>query len=633
MKIKTLKLHNIGPYYSANERSVHEINFDTKYSNLIVIGGKNGGGKTTILNSLKLAMLGEYIRGYNTKGKSYYDIVKTRLNNRALSEKNAKYFMEIEFSIIENYNEYNYLINREFLVKNDRVSELTKIFINGKLVTNVTNVQEKIGRMFPLSFLELYFLDGEDIPKIVSTTKLKNYIKNVYELSTCLDQVSTMQSDLNLYTKNYEQQLLNTEMGQSIASIRATIKNIDDEITKTSAFREAKEAKILDLVASIDSNKDKILSEINSISKDATHDFEEINDFLKSIMSDSTFERKYINSILTEDIIGILNFNKIEKIENNIPNLKNKYFIDILRDAESIHSDLNLSDTISVIESRTNDVSSTLLQYSKELETNIEESNYSFQEYAEKKEKLLKVFSTSRKGMISKIKKLDNTTINNLIIEIDKDVTELSELETIVFNLSNKIDDKLHKKNDLLTELSVLSEKVHSQNKSDNGYKTSFKIIEVLKLFTEQKRSNDFGEINKHAIEMFHNINRKEDFIEKLEINPETFELSIYARNDVKINYDLISAGEKQLLLLSIIWGIHKLTKKKQPFVLDSFLGRMDSEHRKTLLDKFVKNCGEQVIILATNEEIKSIENLEYERAYVLTNNSKASSIKEGYFE
>ena len=59
MKIKRISLYNIGPYVDFNTFDI-DIN---KEKNLILIGGKNGAGKTTFFKSIKTCLYGCKVGG------------------------------------------------------------------------------------------------------------------------------------------------------------------------------------------------------------------------------------------------------------------------------------------------------------------------------------------------------------------------------------------------------------------------------------------------------------------------------------------------------------------------------------------------------------------------------------------
>ena len=65
-----------------------------------------------------------------------------------------------------------------------------------------------------------------------------------------------------------------------------------------------------------------------------------------------------------------------------------------------------------------------------------------------------------------------------------------------------------------------------------------------------------------------------------------------------------LSAGERQILAISILWSLSELSKTNIPVIIDTPLGRLDSKHRNQLITKYFPEAGPQTIILSTDEEI-----------------------------
>ncbi len=63
------------------------------------------------------------------------------------------------------------------------------------------------------------------------------------------------------------------------------------------------------------------------------------------------------------------------------------------------------------------------------------------------------------------------------------------------------------------------------------------------------------------------------------------------------------SAGEDQIFALSLIAAIAKVSGTQVPIVMDTPLARLDTDHRKNVLQFFAANAGEQVIFLSQPDE------------------------------
>ena len=96
----------------------------------------------------------------------------------------------------------------------------------------------------------------------------------------------------------------------------------------------------------------------------------------------------------------------------------------------------------------------------------------------------------------------------------------------------------------------------------------------------------------------------KKNLIRKIEMDPETLDWKCLSEDESEIPRDSLSAGEKQLMVISILWALAICSKKKLPVIIDTPLSRMDSLHRTALITTYFPNAGEQTIILSTDSEI-----------------------------
>ena len=111
-------------------------------------------------------------------------------------------------------------------------------------------------------------------------------------------------------------------------------------------------------------------------------------------------------------------------------------------------------------------------------------------------------------------------------------------------------------------------------------------------------------EFENRVATMFDSLIRKDDFIKEIRVDEETGEIMLFNPLGGKLPKENLSAGEKQIYILSILFGIISMSKYKVPLVFDTLLGRLDHMHKTHIVNSFIKECGEQVIILATDTEI-----------------------------
>ena len=109
MKIKKITLYNIGPY-------VDENTFDfsiKKGKNIVLIGGKNGAGKTTFFKAIKTCLYGCRVWGFDAPGKEYFSIVGNLVNFKTLYDNTAKAYIEVELIFDDGKQVNSYILHRE----------------------------------------------------------------------------------------------------------------------------------------------------------------------------------------------------------------------------------------------------------------------------------------------------------------------------------------------------------------------------------------------------------------------------------------------------------------------------------------------------------------------------------------
>lgn len=68
MRIKNIELHNFGSYGGHNSFNFES---DIPEERVVVIGGKNGTGKTTLFTAIQVCLYGNFAFGFKTAGKRY----------------------------------------------------------------------------------------------------------------------------------------------------------------------------------------------------------------------------------------------------------------------------------------------------------------------------------------------------------------------------------------------------------------------------------------------------------------------------------------------------------------------------------------------------------------------------------
>ena len=130
----------------------------------------------------------------------------------------------------------------------------------------------------------------------------------------------------------------------------------------------------------------------------------------------------------------------------------------------------------------------------------------------------------------------------------------------------------------------------------------------------------------------------KKNLIDQILMDENTLDLSYINHDGEKIEKASLSAGEKQLMVISLLWALAICSKRKLPVIIDTPLSRLDSNHREALISSYFPHASEQTIILSTDSEITPEyynmmkENIGDEFTLVYDDSTKSTSIRSGYF-
>ena len=616
MKINEIQLINIGAYRGSNT-----FDFRTEDSkNVVLIGGENGAGKTTLLNAIKLGLFGAYAFGFKTESADYYKRVKNILNNEAKKYEENNFRIKLEFTFVEDYEKTDYILYRYWNFKQDHIKETFEIIANGKHLSEYEKelFHSKLKEIMPPQLLDLCLFDGEEISRIVNEDLLSDYLKNLSKVVFNLDLFEVLEKDLESYSnQNIDlKKMESTEKELYKLNIEEkALKNEINDITNQLSTYKAEKQECVDSYRmekqSFDTNgglikaeRENILQQIHELEQQRKQNGDQIKEFVTSLLpfvlskdlliktkkqladeeSLHLFEQLE-TKLSNEKLIDILE--SLSSPENNINLLKSKILDIVLpnKDLILIH-DASFSES-SLIENMYVKVKN----YNKQDTINIIDDNKNKLNVLSELRAALKINDTTNEfsAMIDKMEMLQQS-IFQLDIEIDKAEEKLGELNASYNNIVNAIN------------------KIHHSLKDTEKTKSSFlesqKIITLSRRFRQIQLKKKLQEVQIEATNMLRKIFRKQNYVSSILIDENTYDILLLDSNKEKIEKTTLSAGEKQILLISLIWAIFKSSGRKVPFIFDTLLGRLDKTHKAAVLQYFLPNCGEQAIILSTDSEI-----------------------------
>lgn len=644
MIIKKLTLRNIGVYAGKNT-----FKFEGEKP-IVLVGGMNGSGKTTFLEAVLLALYGSNSIAYSESNQKSYTQYLSSFVNR--SEKDKTCSVELEFEINNGVIE-NYIVKREWDAITKRTKEQIIVYKDGAYNEFLTNNWPMfVENILPSALSSFFFFDGEKIAELAvdsTNVQLKNSIRSMLGISI----LDILGNDI----------MRNLKKTKKIGDENKTAEGIQ-------ALREEKE-KAIETLAEIDTQIEELRRKIvkDNYNLEALHQ-------LYTVKGGDAVEKKQeiiqMRAALMADLSNEEN-SLYELSASELPLVLVKDLIcDIKLQAADEHADMIMRHAVSQLDELFEGFSAEYkgdpkagLEFvsfvkeqtnSEQVKTIYELSDQALLQTNNLVEGTLKNIAdeakellSSKKELAKQIRELDNyLTLDINDKELQATYKQIKDAEQTL------IDDQI-KMSELGQQRSAANSKVMAttsefskyvelylstaelRDSTDRTIKYSNMALNIIDKYMVELQKRKTGVLAATITSCYKKLANKKNFIKKIVMDPETLDLQYLSEDRKEVPKDSLSAGEKQLMVISILWALAICSKKKLPVIIDTPLSRLDSLHRTSLIKSYFPNAGEQTIILSTDSEIDASyyrlmeQNIGDEFTLNYDEETKSTSIQRGY--
>lgn len=655
MKIKRITLYNIGPYVGKN---TFEFSID-RDKNIVLIGGKNGAGKTTFFKAIKTCLYGCKVWGFDSPGKDYYSLISSLVNFKTAYDNNSCAFIEIELVFDDGKEVDCYTLHREWKKTKMTLVEFFNIHKNGGLIigTEENDFINYLLSVIPPDMFNFYFFDGESIAEFFLGTDGNKNFRNAFLKLYGLDTLSIMVENFarNIKKKDakksgyteYQAAKSAMEKARSYSdSIRSDIKDLENRIdlcqiklnTLTGNYSKEggislvdwkelnsqilKEENVRDNLNRwlkeianhylpfilLEKNLLKLLSELSEARENrkvaAVIDMMQNDDFANSI-----------NQFLAEK--EVLNLTAVELV-----NLVKQNFTihdDIYFDYSESQSDRLIAQIYEKLDFDKKQIKKVLMQINASLKTSkrlreqlISSNVDGYEEYVEERDKIEKTIAEL------------TISLERRRLDLDKQ-SEVYEQARICFEKNKSAYEELLKAHSItnlaeraVAVYSLLEEKLvrRQATKLQEAFMESFSsiinkgnfvdgilidnninVIPYKYIGINRTQLQNYRDTNKEFLSLYNNVQLIVD-MNKLEFGEVQ---RIQVPSPIKVPF---SQGERQVYIMSIYLALLKTSRQDIPFFIDTPFARIDSNHRENIVAEFFNKVKNQLFILSTDEEI-----------------------------
>ena len=652
-----LTLQNFGQY-----KGTHDIDLSTnKTKPILLIGGHNGGGKTTILDAMQICLYGKRSNSYRRADQRWDEYLRAWINRDSSSKEEAR--IKLSFQHPYNGNDANFRVEFCWRSTGKGIQERKDVFVNDILDQTITATWDKfIDSILPARLSTLFFFDGEQIENLVRPETAQEFLESAITGLLGIGIIDQLQRDLVTLNRNkslqnktqtetqklkecedeystVQKQVCHTE--EHLIMLRKQIKEEQKRLEIVGSEYESKGGNLLDEQATNEVLKRELEKQLDEIKKQIIKEesgilpLHLVKDQLRQIRKQARKENDALTCIQQKQQMERLHGKYVKAAEKTGASDKVLEALSQLAVSENKRIDKKLHGASIYL-----DMPSSVIPLLEATLKSLPKTEAHYKQLKKQRAEIDKRLKTLKAQLDATPEKGD---LKSLFVQRRDSLSILSKLELEV-QTKQELLDQLRTKSDQLKErvVRLLGESAQETAQYEDEQRTviySLKAQEYLKEFRVQLLSKHLGKLESYILESFQHIIKKKSLIHRLNIEASSFAIILTNREGKVIPAEKLSAGERQLLAIAIFWGLQKASSRPIPVIIDTPMGRLDSSHRDHLVRRYFPYAAHQVILLSTDEEIvdeyysqvSKYTRSEYTISY--DEECRSTQVVEGYFQ
>lgn len=623
MILDAITLYNFGLY---SGRQTIALTPTSSRKPVILLGGPNGGGKTTLLDALQLCLFGPRAKISNRGSLAYSEYLSRSIHRGAEKPEAA---IEIAFRHTNEGHEDTYTLHRSWHRANGSCKERFVVWQNGQQdLALAENWATQVEDFVPPNIAHLFLFDGEQIEGYASYEHSSELIGAAIQSLLGLDIVDQLEKDLLIYERRKRSEKKDDtalaeikvaetilhdlrKRGEQLSQERVSIQTHGLDRTKRALTKVEDEYRklggdLFDERLEIE----RRLSEADKLAQESVEVQREIaagvlplllvKPLLESADARGRHEEECRRARELSDVLQVrdraaLHHLRSQSADRDTLEALKRFFQDDRAKRRALEKEETFLDLAP--ETR-NDLHSLLRR-------DLEESATT----AAKQLCLQRDRDSAAERARVEFESIPNVdTIAESSAQRDKFKKELADFEAQHITISNEIErvqKEIERKEQALTRLHEADAKAMT-DRSDRArvLRHAAKVRQTLSTFRNTVVEQHVRHIEQLVLESYTQLLQKASLVTGLSIDPEQFSITLYGRDSEALTPERLSAGERQLLAIALLWGLAKASGRPLPTAIDTPLGRLDAGHRVHLVERYLPFASHQVLLLSTDEEI-----------------------------
>src|SRR3954452_24625900 len=218
MILEKLRLRDFGLFRGTQVFDLTPVQRQGKQRPIVLFGGINGGGKTTLFDAFQLALYGVRARCSKRSQLPYEDLLLQSIHLGASPAQGAGVWLSFRHSADGEEREYE--VRRDWKVEEGKVRENLLVLQEGLPNYSLSrNWPQLVEELIPLEIAQLFFFDGEKIRSLVEDASSSAALGAAIKALLGLDLVERLIADAGVLQTRLARQAGSPEQRAAVEAV------------------------------------------------------------------------------------------------------------------------------------------------------------------------------------------------------------------------------------------------------------------------------------------------------------------------------------------------------------------------------------------------------------------------------
>jgi DNA sulfur modification protein DndD len=627
---------------------------------IILFGGTNGTGKTTLLDAIQLALYGSRARCSKRLNATYDQFLRQSIHHGVAPSEGA--MVAVSFRYVTGGDDHVFEVCRSWSVQSGKIREDLQVYQDGVPDRWFTeNWNQSVEELIPLEVAQLFFFDAEKIRSLAEDETSSQVLGAAVKSLLGLDIAERLIADSAVLKARLVKEEGTSKERDEVEALEGKAEDLQRRFVETNQDKASIKPK-RERAQTDQRREEETFSTIGGKHWEARKQREQRLGELKN--AEAACEAQMFELAASELPLAMVSdllqgVARQDQREREV--VENEIIQDLLRDR-----DQQLKAVLEETKAPKKVIETVARHLAKDRESRrsiepgqpklrlTEASRSILQDLRAQRIEELREEATAAIEKASIVRQ-EREEIEQLLVatpdekEINKSLERLKAATERLTSLSEEYKRLDQSSKELKGELDRCRTQIKAIRKNrmheDFQLEDSQKMLrlvdrtrDVMQEFLAKATERKIDRLSELITESYRHLLQKQSMVRRITIDHESFAIALIDDAGHALPKQRLSEGEKQIFAIAVLWGLARASKQPLPAIIDTPMARLDVSHRNHLVERYLPNASHQVIVLSTDTEVdehyytllKPHVVREYHLAY--DEGTRSSVVEAGYF-